>query len=108
MGDADVVADSLDAFVAQVGALAAAVREQVRSAASPMASRTLAYAVAAGFPPRVAYSVREMAEITGIDLQTIYAENRAGRLRCIKPANCERGLRVPVDEMDRWLDANTR
>lgn len=98
--------DPVDELMAGIGTLLDEYRDKL--ARMPMGSRTLGFAIAAGFPPRVAYSVNDMAKITGVDVQTIYAERKAGRLRAIIPLGSEKGFRVPVEEMDRWLEQNTR
>lgn len=81
--------------------------ERLRSE-GPTGSRALSFAVAAGLPPRMAYSLTETARYTGIDRQQLDAERKAGRLACIVPEGCVKGYRITVDEMDRWMRENAR
>ena len=69
----------------------------------PCGSRALAFAVEAGLPPRMAYTVGETARYVGVDVKTLYAEHKAGRLEFLLPKGCSKGNRILVDEVDRWL-----
>lgn len=98
----------IDAFAEKVDGLLADLRRRLDDNRELRDSRVLAYAERAGMPVRYSYSVNDTARITGIDRNTLYAERDAGRLRFILPRGQERGGRIPVDEMDRWLKENTR
>lgn len=96
-------------FFAGVMQLAADAQRRITGKASVRGgSRSLAMAVEAGFEPRLTYKVSEAARFTGIDRQTIYREHEAGRLELVIPRGSERGARVSVDELDRWIEENTR
>ena len=71
-------------------------------------SRALAMAVEAGLDPKLTYTVGQTAIYSGIDRQALYREIDAGRLRAVVPAGCERGMRVSVDDFDRWMEESTR
>ena len=71
----------------------------------PIDSQALKFAVAAGLPPRMAYSVRDTALYSGVSRKTIYAEHSAGRLR-FKTVGKKNAL-IPVSEMDRWMNADS-
>lgn len=70
----------------------------------PIDSEALRFAVAAGLPPRMAYSVKDTARYSGVSLRTIYAEHRAGRLK-FKTVGKRKAL-IAVSEMDRWMSAD--
>lgn len=71
-------------------------------------SRCLAMAVEAGFEPMLTYTVGQTAIYSGIDRQALYKEIREGRLHPVRPAGADNGMRVSVDEMDRWMEESTR
>lgn len=72
----------------------------------PCGSRALAFAMQAGLPPRMTYNVSETAKYLGVDVKTLREEHKAGRLAFIIPVGQERGARIKVDEVDRWLAEN--
>jgi hypothetical protein len=72
----------------------------------PCGSRALAFAMQAGLPPRMTYNVSDTAKYLGVDVKTLREEHKAGRLAFIIPACQERGARIKVDEVDRWLAEN--
>lgn len=72
----------------------------------PCGSRALAFAMQAGLPPRMTYNVSDTAKYLGVDVKTLREEHKAGRLAFIIPVGQERGARIKVDEVDRWLDEN--
>ena len=72
----------------------------------PCGSRALAFAMQAGLPPRMTYNVSDTAKYLGVDVKTLREEHRAGRLAFIIPVGQERGARIKVDEVDRWLNEN--
>ena len=69
-------------------------------------SPALALAVEAGFKPQMTYTVKDAAAFTGIDRQTLYKEHSAGRIAFIVPAGNDRGARISVAEIDRWMEEN--
>lgn len=79
-----------------------------RMAEQPMlcGSRALAFAMQAGLPPRMTYNVSDTAKYLGVDVKTLREEHKAGRLAFIIPVGQERGARIKVDEVDRWLNEN--
>lgn len=72
----------------------------------PCGSRALAFAMQAGLPPRMTYNVSDTAKYLGVDVKTLREEHKAGRLAFIIPVGQERGARIKVDEVDRWLNEN--
>lgn len=72
----------------------------------PCGSRALAFAMQAGLPPRMTYNVSDTAKYLGVDAKTLREEHKAGRLAFIIPVGQERGARIKVDEVDRWLNEN--
>ena len=72
----------------------------------PCGSRALAFAMQAGLPPRMTYNVSDTAKYLGVDVKTLREEHKAGRLAFIITVGQERGARIKVDEVDRWLAEN--
>ena len=72
----------------------------------PCGSRALAFAMQAGLPPRMTYNVSDTAKYLGVDVKTLREEHKAGRLAFIIPVGQDRGARIKVDEVDRWLAEN--
>lgn len=70
-------------------------------------SRCLAWAVEAGLPPQMAYTVAQTEKYTGIDRSTLYDEMNAGRLSYVLPRGKDKGRVIRVEEMDRWMEENT-
>ena len=56
--------------------------------------------------PRMTYNVSDTAKYLGVDVKTLREEHKAGRLAGIIPVGQERGARIKVDEVDRWLNEN--
>lgn len=81
-------------------------RKRMAEQPMPCGSRALAFAMQAGLPPRMTYNVSDTAKYMGIDVDTLYYEHDAGRLKFIMPKGKSRGYRIKVDEVDRWLDEN--
>lgn len=79
--------------------------ERIGESPYALGSPALAFAVEAGLPPRMAYSVSETARYTGFDVISIRNEMKAGRLRAIMPNGQSKGYRIPVKEVDRWIAA---
>lgn len=98
---------------AQVADLLAAAQKLIAAANAtyqtvklPCGSRALAFAVAAGFEPCMAYTIDQTMRYSGLDRKTLYREHEAGRLKFVLPKGAERGYRITVDEMDRWMEEN--
>lgn len=72
-----------------------------------MESKTLQFALAQGRAPARGYTVAEMAEILGFDVDVLRRENKAGRLKFVVPRGKERGARIMCDEADRWIAENS-
>lgn len=72
----------------------------------PCDSRAIAFAIQAGLPPQMAYTVADTAKYTGLGVRTLYAERDAGRLHMVLPKGSSKGNRIAVDEMDRWMREN--
>ena len=103
MTDADV----LSGFFAGVMELAADAQRLVTGSRMVRGgSRCLAWAVEAGLPPQMAYSVADTARYSGVTRATLYAEHEAGRLAFVVPRGAERGAVIRVEEMDRWMEAS--
>lgn len=101
--------DVLSEFFWGVAQLAAGCQQKLEGRRLAVAgSRCAAWAVEAGLPVQMAYTIRQTADYTGLDAQTLRSEIRAGRLAVVIPAGCEKGMRVRVDDMDRWIEENTR
>lgn len=100
--------DLLDELQRKVCELVEEYRRKLEEIPEPAGSRTLAFAVAAGLPVRMAYTLTEAAKITGISTDTLRAEHEAGRLAFIIPRDQSRYYRVKTDELDRWMKENTR
>ena len=101
--DADVMAGFFEAVMQAAGD---ALQKLTGKRASRGGSRALAMAVEAGLPPQMAYTVAETARYTGIDKQTFYKERDAGRIQMVMPRGAEKGWRITVAEVDRWMEEN--
>lgn len=98
-------ADVLSGFFAGVMQLAAEAQRSLTGARMVRGgSRCLAWAVEAGLPPQMAYTVAETARYTGLPRSTLYTEHEAGRLAFVVPRGAERGAVIRVEEMDRWME----
>lgn len=100
--------DALLRFKRQLDAVYDELDAALRDQPNVCGSKALAYAVAAGLPPRMSYTVSETAVYTGVDYQLLNKEHREGRLAYVMPAGATKGARITVDEVDRWMKANTR
>lgn len=67
-------------------------------------SRALLFAVAAGLPPQMTYSVEQTARYLGVTKSVIYREHDAGRIKFVLAVGNSKGNRINVDEVDRWLN----
>lgn len=75
-------------------------------APEPVASHSLWYALEAGLPMRMAYTVDETALYSGLSVNQLRAAMKAGELDFIKPRGTVRGARIPVAAMDRYMDCS--
>ena len=91
--------DELDEVIANF-------KKRIAEQPMPCGSRALAFAMQAGLPPRMTYNVSDTAKYLGVDVKTLREEHNAGRLAFIIPVGKERGARIKVDEVDRWLAEN--
>ncbi len=66
-------------------------------------SEALGYAVAAGLPPQMAYTVKETSKYTGVSVSQLYCERNEGRMRFMLPEGNSRGALISVKEVDRWM-----
>lgn len=98
--------DALSQFMQELDELVARTRKRMAENPFPCGSRALAFAMQAGLPPRMAYTVAETAKYTGLDVNTLYYERDAGRLEFMLPEGKSRGMRIKVDEVDRWMNEN--
>ena len=96
--------DALSTFIAEVEGSLSKLKKSLAESPMPCGSRALAFAVAAGLPPCMAYTVSDTARYMGLDVQTLYNEHAAGRMAFILPRGQSRGSRITVDEVDRWMN----
>ena len=100
-------ADALDAFERDVKDACSLLRRRLAEG-SACGSRALAYAMAQGLPPRMTYTVAETSAYTGVPMSTLRDEMAAGRIHATLPHGQDRGQRIRVDEVDRWMEESTR
>ena len=101
-------ADVVSAFLSGVMTLSADLQRSLTGARMVRGgSRCLAWAVEAGLPPQMAYTVAQTEKYTGIDRSTLYDEMNAGRLAYVLPRGKDKGRVIRVEEMDRWMEENT-
>lgn len=98
--------DALSTFISEVEESMAKLKKSLAENPQPCGSRALSFAMQAGLPPRMTYTVSDTAKYTGLDVKTLYEEHDAGRLSFIMPKDKQRGYRVRVDEVDRWMLEN--
>lgn len=98
--------DALSTFISEVEESMAKLKKSLAENPQPCGSRALSFAMQAGLPPRMTYTVSDTAKYTGLDVKTLYEEHDAGRLTFIMPKDKQRGYRVRVDEVDRWMLEN--
>ena len=80
-------ADVLSQFFSNVMVFAADAQRSLTGARMVRGgSRCLAWAVEAGLPPQMAYTVAQTARYTGLTKSTLYDEINAGRLASAPPA----------------------
>ena len=103
-----IEADVLSEFFSNVMRFAAEAQRNLTGARMVRGgSRCLAWAVEAGLPPQMAYTVADTARYTGISKSAIYDEINSGRLASVLPRGSEKGRVIRVEEMDRWMEENT-
>ncbi|WP_307739573.1 hypothetical protein [uncultured Parolsenella sp.] len=100
--------DLLDELQRKFCDLVAEYRQKLEDMPEPAGSRTLAFAVAAGMPVRMAYTLSDAAKITGVSTDILRAEHDAGRLEFFIPEGQTKWFRIRTDELDRWMEANSR
>lgn len=103
---AQLEVDPLSAFVGEVEESLARLRKSIEESPLPCGSRALAFAMQAGLPPKMAYTVPQTAMYVGVSQDTLKAEEKAGRIAFFKPRGKDRYSMVKVDEVDRWLNEN--
>lgn len=97
--------DAIDHFAESVERALSDFRKAMAECPDPCGSRALAFAIQAGLPPQMSYTVDETARYTGICKKTLYDERDAGRLSIVLPNGAARGSRILVTEVDRWFEA---
>ena len=70
-------------------------------------SSALRFAVEAGFPRKMFYSVEDTSRYLGVSREVLDAEHEAGRLRYVLPKCNVRGACISVADVDRWIEAST-
>lgn len=79
--------------------------ERIGESPYALGSPALAFAIKSGLPPRMAYSVSQTASYTGFTEDQIRGAMKSGELAAIMPNGQEKGFRIPVKEVDRWIAA---
>lgn len=101
-------ADVVSAFLSGVMTLAADLQRSLTGARMVRGgSKCLAWAVEAGLPPQMAYTVSQTERYTGLTRSTLYDEMDSGRLAYVLPRGKDKGRVIRVEEMDRWMEENT-
>ena len=100
------VKDPTELLIEELDEVISNFKRRVAEQPMPCGSRALAFAMQAGLPPRMAYTVPQTAMYTGVSKETLKAEAEAGRIAFFKPNGKERYSMVKVDEVDRWLNEN--
>lgn len=102
--------NEVEACLTQIDELRDKLKKQLDEAPAvgQLESQALRFAVAAGLPPQMTYTVRETAKYLGINYQALRSEHQAGRLRYVLPNGSSRGGRIAVAEVDRWIKENQR
>lgn len=67
-----------------------------------MGSESLKFAVQAGFPPQMAYTVADTSTYSGVPVSALYRAEKAGQLK-FKRFGKKYAL-IRVTEMDRWME----
>ena len=98
--------DPLDMLLESIEKLVADTKKSIAEKPLPCGSRALSFAIEAGLKPQMAYTVSETARYTGLDVNTLYRERNAGRLKFVLPNGSSKGNRIMVDEVDRWMQEN--
>jgi excisionase family DNA binding protein len=53
--------------------------------------------------PRLLLTAKEAAALLNLPLSTVYAMKNAGVLRCVKTGAAGRGIRFPVEDIERFV-----
>lgn len=72
----------------------------------PPASRSLWFALQVGLPVKMSYTLVQTALYSGLSVKQLRAAMEAGELKYIKPAATERGTKISVFAMDRYMDCS--
>lgn len=96
--------DPIREFERDLKEITARLRSRVRELEPYAGSESLKFAMAAGLPPQMAYTVSQTSRYSGVSLHTIYDEHSAGRLHFKGPG--KRNALIAVTEMDRWMEDN--
>lgn len=73
---------------------------------APAASSALRFAVEAGLPKKMFYSVEDTARYLGVSREVLDAEHKAGRLRYVMPKCNVRGACISVADVDGWIEVS--
>ena len=71
-------------------------------------SRSLWFAMTVGLTPKMAYTLSETALYTGMSEYQLREAIKAGELKAVCAKGSMRGARIPVTEMDRYMDCSPR
>ena len=96
--------DPLARFERGLKELAAELRADIKELEPYAGSESLRFAIAAGLPPQMAYTVSQTAQYSGVCKSTLYREHDAGRLAFKGPG--KKYALIRVTEMDRWMEAD--
>ena len=93
--------DPISEFETGMKELGANLRAKIKELEPYVGSEALKFAMAAGLPPQMAYTVPQTALYSGVSKATLYEEHSAGRLK-FKTLG-KRNALITVTEMDRWM-----
>lgn len=105
--DVKVDCEELKEFYAKVEKALGELMGELSEKPYPAGSRALQFAVEAGLRKKAFYSVKDTARYLGVSREVLDAEHAAGRIRYMLPRCNERGAYIHVDEVDRWIEANS-
>lgn len=74
----------------------------------PPRSQSLWYAVQAGLPVRMSYTLSETALYSGLSEYQLRRAIQDGELECRAVRDSLRGARIPVAAMDRYMEPSPR
>lgn len=72
----------------------------------PPESRALGMAIAVGLEPRMAYTIPQTSRYSGIPESWLRLAIKNGALAAKTPRGNLRGARIPVTEMDRYMEVH--